>query len=72
MKFPVPEAVKVMLVRVAVLFPGLLNWNCITGTVVPAIWLELLIRTGPNVTGTVTAVGVGVIEAVEVNVEMGV
>ena len=35
-KFPVPEAVKVMLVMVAVLFPGLFNWNCMTGTVTPA------------------------------------
>jgi hypothetical protein len=34
-KFPVPEAVKVTVVILAVLFPGLLSWNCNTGTVTP-------------------------------------
>ena len=31
MKFPVPIAVRVTLVTLAVLFPGLFNWNCRTG-----------------------------------------
>ena len=60
MKFPVPEAVKVTLVMVAVLFPGLFNWNCKTGTVTPDSWLELGGGTGPEVTGRVTGVEVAV------------
>ena len=34
-KVPVPEAVRVMLVMVAALLPGLPSRNCITGTVTP-------------------------------------
>jgi hypothetical protein len=59
-KLPVPEAVKVTLVKVVVLFPGLLNWNCSTGKVTPANWLELEGGTGPIVTGRVTGVEVNV------------
>ena len=32
---PVPEAVKVTLLSVAVLLPGLLTWICTTGKVTP-------------------------------------
>ena len=59
-KFPEPEAVKVTLVMVAVLFPGLFNWNCRTGTVTPDNWLEPGGGTGPVVTGRVTRVEVAV------------
>jgi len=68
LKFPVPEAVKVTLVSVAVLFPGLLNWNCSTGNVAPASWLELAGGTGPEVTGRVTGVKVGVLVTVFIGV----
>ena len=69
-KLPVPEPVRVTLVMVAVLLPGLFNWNWRTGTVTPGNWLELTGEFEPRLTETVTRVGVAV--AVGVVVKMPV
>ena len=59
-KLPVPEPVKVTLVMVAVLAPGLFSWNLRTGTVTPDNWLELAGEFEPRVAETVTCVEVAV------------
>ena len=67
-KLPVPEPVKVTLVMVAVLLPGLFNWNWRTGTVTPGNWLELTGEFEPRLAETVTGVGVAVAVGVLVKV----
>ena len=41
LKLPVPDAVRVRVVRLVVLVPGLVNWNCRTGRFTPGSWVEL-------------------------------
>lgn len=71
LSLPLPDAVKVRLVNVTALMPGLCNWNWSTGTLpVPGNWVESTGADVPLLMDTVTEVAVEV--AVNTGVWLGV
>ena len=69
----IPDSVRVKLLKVTALLPGLVSWTCcIVTPEAPADWVELAGGFGPCEVCIVTSVGVVVNVRVEVAVEVAV